>query len=203
MQDVFYIEDVEQAAALLKPIRLEVLRQMDEPRTCPELADFFGETAQKMYYHVKALQKAGLVEKVDEKRVRGALEGYYQAKARSYWLSPSLVGKVGGLKMTQDQMSLRVLLNLTEEVQQDVGRLGHHAEAGHDVSSLSLSAHIHLPDGNRRAEFLQEVQTIFQELARKYGLPQDDVGIVDEQGFRLVLVCYPKIDQPHRKNKES
>jgi DNA-binding transcriptional ArsR family regulator len=47
---------------LLKPIRLEILKRLDEPRTCPELADYFDETPQKVYYHVKALEHAGLVE---------------------------------------------------------------------------------------------------------------------------------------------
>ena len=52
MQDVFYIEDVDQAMTVLKPIRLELLKQLDEPRTCPELGDYFDMSAQKIYYHV-------------------------------------------------------------------------------------------------------------------------------------------------------
>lgn len=195
MQDVYYIEDVKQATALLKPLRIEVIRQLDRPRTCPDLAAVFGETPQKIYYHVKALEKAGLVEKVEERRVRGAVEGHYQARARSYWLAPQLVGQIGGREKTRDQMSLRVLLDLAEDMHSDIGRLAHQAEAGQDVPSLSLSASIHLPDASRRAAFLQEIQTVFQDLARKYGLPADDIDITDEQGFRLVLVCYPKQEE--------
>jgi DNA-binding transcriptional ArsR family regulator len=194
MRDVFYIEDVEQAVALLKPIRIEILKRMDHPVTCPDLADWFGESAQKIYYHVKALEKAGLVEKVEERRVRGVVEGYYQARARSYWLAPQLVGQIGGEAISQDQISLRVLLSLAEEMHSEIGKLGQQAEAGQDVPSLSLSAHVHLPDAGRRNEFLREVQTFFQHLATRYGLPEDDIGITDGQGFRLVLVCYPKIN---------
>lgn len=191
MQDVFYIDDLEQAIALLKPLRIEIVRRLDDPHTCPELAEFFGETPQKIYYHIKALETAGLVDKVDERRVRGVVEGYYQARARSYWLAPRLVRQIGGQKMTGDQVSLRVLLELAEDMHDDIGRLAHMAEAGKDIPSLSLSAHVHLP-ANRRAEFLQEVQAAFQKIAQKYGVPADDLDIVDEQGFRLVLVCYPK-----------
>ena len=194
MQDVFYIEDVDQAMTVLKPIRLELLKQLDEPRTCPELGDYFDMSAQKIYYHVKALEKAGLVEKVEEQRVRGVVEGYYQAKARSYWLAPQLVGKVGGTQMTQDQVSLRVLLDLAEEVHDDLGTLGHKSESGKHVPSMSMSAHIHLPDASRRQAFLEELQDIFQSLARKYGIPEDEVAITDGQGFRLILMCYPKQD---------
>ena len=195
MQDVLYIEDVNQAMTLLKPLRLEILKRLDEPRTCPELADYFDETPQKIYYHVKTLEQAGLVEKVGERRVRGTVEGHYQASARAYWLAPQLVGQIGGVKAAQDQLSLRVLLELAEEVHDDIGKLGNRAAVGSDVPSLSLSAHIHLPDASRRAAFLAELQTVFQELARKYGLPDDNPMLTDAQGFRLVLMCYPKREQ--------
>lgn len=200
MQDVFYIEELAQAVSLLKPVRIEILRQMEEPCTCPELADYFDESPQKIYYHVKALQKAGLVEKVNEKRVRGAIEGYYQAKARSYWLAPHLVGKVGETPLSNDQKSLQVLLHLAEDVHDDIGKLANQAEVGEDVPSLSLSAHIHLPNGDRRTEFLEEVAILFQSLARKYGTPPMDAVLENDEGYRLVLACYPK---PIKKDDEA
>lgn len=193
MHDVLYIEAVEQAGALLHPIRIELLKRLDEPRTCPELAVMFDTSPQKIYYHIKALEKAGLIDKVEERRVRGAVEGYYQAKARSYWLAPHLVGQVGGEKTAQDQTSLRFLLALAEAIQDDIGRLGQQSEIGQDVPSLGLSAHIYLPDGERRAAFLDDVTTMFQDLARRYGIPPDEVDHdLVGKAFRLILACYPK-----------
>lgn len=196
MQDVCYIEDVEQAMTLLKPLRLEILRRLDSPRTCHELSAEFEESAQKIYYHVKALQEAGLVDKVSETRIRGTLEGHYQAKARSYWLAPKLVGAIGGPRLARDQASLRVLLQLAEDVIEDTGKLGSVSEAGQHVPSLSLSAQIHLADSAQRAEFLQELQTTFQALALKYGIAQKGDDANDDTSksanFRLVMMCYPK-----------
>ncbi|MGB1285348.1 MAG: ArsR/SmtB family transcription factor [Aggregatilineales bacterium] len=195
MQDVFYIEDLNQAVSLLKPQRLEILKRMDEPRSCPELAGYFDSSAQKIYYHVKALEKSELVARVDEKRVRGIMEGYYQARARSYWLAPKLVGQIGGEQLNRDRLSLSVLLDMAADIHEDVGKLGNKSADGVHIPSLSMSAQIHLPDGKRRAAFLQELQEMFQQLARKYSLPEDDIAITDEQGFRLVLMCYPKEEQ--------
>jgi DNA-binding transcriptional ArsR family regulator len=193
MQDVLYIENVDQVAALLTPIRIDLLKRLDVPRTCPELAEIFDATPQKIYYHVKALEKAGLVEKIEEHRVRGVVEGVYQAKARSYWLAPQLVGQIGGSKTARDQTSLRMLLGLTEEMQGDIGRLGQQSEAGKNIPSLSLSGQLYLPDGERRAAFLEEVGQVFAELGRKYGLPPDeaDSDLVGKT-FKFVLACYPK-----------
>jgi DNA-binding transcriptional ArsR family regulator len=191
MRDVFYIREIEQAKTLLKPQRVEVLKQLGQPRTCGELATHFDETPQRMNYHLKALEKAGLIEKVDERPTGGRSEAVYQASAVSYWMAPKLIGKIGGRRNARDQVSLKYLLALTEEIQEEVAALGQQSESGQAVPSLSMSAQIYLPDGDRRAEFLAEVQETFQQLARKYGLPNDPTSGKDET-FRLVLACYPK-----------
>ncbi|MCA9882686.1 MAG: helix-turn-helix transcriptional regulator [Anaerolineae bacterium] len=203
MRDVFYIDNVDQATTLLKPLRLQILQRLDESRSCSELSDYFGSTPQKMYYHVKELERAGLVRKVAEKRVRGTVEGYYQAQARSYWLAPQLVSQIGSEQAASDQANLRVLLDLAAEVHDDIGHLGNRSATGEHIPSLSLSAQITLPDKSRRAEFLAELQTVFQQLATKYGTPSEDIAITDEQGFRLVLMCYPKTDEAPPATSQS
>jgi DNA-binding transcriptional ArsR family regulator len=195
MQEVLYIEDVDQAAALLKPQRIEMLKLMDHPRTCLELGKIFGETPQKINYHIKALQNAGLVEQVGERRVRGTVEGSYQARARSYWLATDLVGQIGGAGMAQDQASLRHLLSLTEEMRGDIGHLAQ--QVGREIPSLGLSLHVELDDESRRADFMADVQRMAQILAHKYGATAaGDGGENDAEPprplFRLVLACYPK-----------
>ena len=87
MRDVVYLDQIEQAEALLKPQRIEVLRQLAEPRSCTEVAVELDQTPQRVYYHVKRLLEASLVRQVAERRVRGIHEGIYQAAGRSYWLS--------------------------------------------------------------------------------------------------------------------
>jgi DNA-binding transcriptional ArsR family regulator len=126
MRDLLYLERVEQAETLLKPQRIEVLRQLAEPRSCTEVATRLDQTQQRVYYHVKRLLEHGLVTQVAERRVRGINEGVYQATARAYWLSPRLVGRIGQ-RQQRDEASLGYLLDLMEEVQSDVAAL--HAQA--------------------------------------------------------------------------
>lgn len=190
MQDLLLIDQLDAAIALLKPQRLEILRKLDEPHTCPELAESFGASAQQIYYHVKALENAGLVEKVGERRIRGAVEGRYQAKARSYWLAPKLVGQIGGAVQAADQASLRALMSLAEQVLEDTGKLGQASAVGKDVPSLSMSAQIALPDARKRGEFMRDVQLAFQEIAEKYGIGESAESSV----YRLMLACYPSFE---------
>jgi DNA-binding transcriptional ArsR family regulator len=181
MREIMYLEHIEQAEALLKPQRIEVLRHLAEPRSCTEVAALLGQTPQRVYYHVKRLVDAGLVSQVSERRVRGIVEGIYQASAQSYWLSPRLVGRIGGARRQQDELSLGYLLDLMEEVQADIGALDRTAP---ELPSIGVAGEIRVP-AERRQEFLDDLKTTLQDLFTRYGGTEGDA-------FKLAVACYPK-----------
>lgn len=200
MSDLLYLERVEQAETLLKPQRIEVLRQLAEPRSCTEVAARLDQTQQRVYYHVKRLVQHGLVTQVAERRVRGINEGVYQAAARAYWLSPGLVGRIGR-RQQRDEASLGYLLDLMEEVQSDVAAL--HTQAAHraagrhadeqDLPSLGVSGEIRVrPD--RRPEFMADLKAALQDLFTRYGGAEGDA-------FKLAVACYP--DRSHDEHDRS
>lgn len=180
MKDLLYVEGFEQAEALLKPQRVEVLRHLAEPRSCTEVGVRLDQTPQRVYYHVKRLVDAGLVTQVSERRVRGIVEGIYQAAARSYWLSPRLVGTIGGRRV-RDELSLGYLIELVEDVQSDLASLD---RTRPELPTLGVSGRIALtPD--RRKEFFDELRTTLQDLFTRYG------GATGDQ-FNLAIAVYPK-----------
>ncbi|TWP50189.1 helix-turn-helix transcriptional regulator [Lentzea tibetensis] len=183
MRDVLYLEQVEQAETLLKPQRIEVLRQLAEPRSCTEVAGILDQTPQRVHYHVKRLVEAGLVTQVAERKIRGVHEGVYQASARSYWLSPRLVGRIGGLRRTQDELSLGYLLDLMEEVQEDVAALD---PASPELPSIGVSGEIRVRPEHRQL-FLNDLRSTLQDLFTRYGGAEGDA-------FKLAVACYPKGD---------
>ena len=181
MQDTLLLDRLDQATALLQPARLDVLRQLSEPRSCPQVAAALGLTTPRVHYHVKVLERAGLVERVAERRVRAVLEGVYQAAARSYWLSASLVERLGGARGRRDAGSHEYLFGLAEELQADLGRLDS-AEA-----TFAITAEVDLP-AERRTEFLAEAQAAVTALAERYGAGGGGAA------YRLRVACYPVPD---------
>lgn len=179
MRDVLYLDRIDHAETLLKPQRIEVLRRLAEPRTCGQVAAELGQSPQRVYYHVRRLVDAGLVDLIEERRVRSLTEGIYQAAARSYWLSPRLVGQVG-LRRAQDELSLGYLLTLVEEVQADVAALD---RAAPELPSIGVSGEIRIPP-QRRQEFLAELRGTLQDLFARYGGAEGDA-------FKLAMACYP------------
>jgi DNA-binding transcriptional ArsR family regulator len=185
MRDVLFLEQIEQAEALLKPQRVEVLRQLAEPRTCTEVAKRLGQSPQRVYYHVKRLVSVGVVEQVSERKARGVHEGIYQAAARAYWLSPTLVGRIGGARKVQDEMGLGYLLDLMEQVQADVAALD---RAAPELPSIGVAGEIRVRPEERQ-EFLDALQTTLQDLFSRFGGSDGDA-------FKLAVACYPKRGEP-------
>lgn len=182
MKEVCYLERIDQAAVLLKPGRIEILRLLAEPRSCTDVGGQLEQPPQKVYYHVKRMEQAGLVDQVDERRVRGIVEGIYQAAGASYWLSPELVGAIGP-RGAQDELSLGFLLNLAEEMQADLGQL---ASTPGDRPSLGLSGQVMLRPEDRQ-QFLAELRGVLEDLLSRYG---GSAGIP----FRIAFACYPRED---------
>jgi DNA-binding transcriptional ArsR family regulator len=180
MQDVLFLDRLEQADALFKPSRVEVLRLLAEPRTCTEIGRELGDSPQKVYYHVKRLQSAGLVELVDERRVRGIVEGIYRAVAQSYWVSPELVGRIGPPREST-QYGIGFLLDLCEELQTELAGL---AAGEGSPPTLGIDGEVRVR-ADQGAAFVADLQAAFQGVLDRYG---------GEEGtpFRLTLACYPR-----------
>ena len=180
MLDTLYIDDVTQADALLKPKRVKILRHLAEPATCTQIGGVLGETPQAIYYHVKRLQAAGLVSLVDERRVRGIAEGIYQAVARSFWVSPGCVGRLGPERAREELLGLGYLLNLTEEMSRDLATL---AMGPVVLPSFGIAGDITLSAADGAA-FVAELQRAFGEVLTRYSGGEGHT-------FRLALACYP------------
>jgi predicted ArsR family transcriptional regulator len=160
-----------------------MLRQMVQPATCPQLAEALGITMQKAYYHVKVLEKAGLVRKLGTRQARGIQEGIYQAVAQNYLLSPRLTESLGGVGKAREHVSLGLIQSMAEDLTQDIERLSRRRDR---VAAAGVSARIEL-DPSQRAAFIAELQEMVQGLARKYG---DAGNAWDTQSFKLLLACY-------------
>jgi DNA-binding transcriptional ArsR family regulator len=184
MRDVLVLEQLAQVEALLKPQAIGVVRQLAEPRSCTEVAERLGQTPQRVYYHVKRLVDAQLVDQVAERKVRGIHEGIYLAGAKSYWVSPRLVGRIGNLRRAQDAFSLGFLLDLVEEVRPTSPR----TTPRPNCHSIGVSGEIHVTPERRQA-FFDELQRMLQDLFTRYGGDEGDA-------FRLAVACYPKGDRP-------
>ena len=82
MEKTLILNQLDQIKTLADPLRLRILEAMTaSPRTTRQVARQLGEKPNRLYHHVEALEKAGLIRLVETRPNRGTLEKYYQAAA--------------------------------------------------------------------------------------------------------------------------
>src|SRR2546422_2388367 len=94
MFDVAVIEDPTAAEVSLDPVRARLLAELAEPGSATMLAARVGLPRQKVNYHLKALERYGLVELVEERRKGNVTERVLRATAASYVISPAALAAV-------------------------------------------------------------------------------------------------------------
>src|SRR6059058_1859643 len=94
MHGVTVIEDPAAAEASLDPVRARLLAALAEAGSATTLAARAGLTRQKANYHLRALERHGLVELVEERRKGNCTERVLRATAASYVISPAALGEV-------------------------------------------------------------------------------------------------------------
>jgi DNA-binding transcriptional ArsR family regulator len=83
MRPVTSIDDPRYVKAMSHPLRVRILAILQERTASPvELAQVLEGTLGTVSYHVRTLHQLGLIDLVDETRVRGAVEHHYKAKTR-------------------------------------------------------------------------------------------------------------------------
>src|SRR5438552_3250086 len=144
MKEIQSIETLERASALLHPLRVRLIALAAEPVSAVELAKELGETPQKINYHLKELEKAGLLRKVREEKRRNLTKAYYQAQAKRLWFSPQLLAERGDdAREVRDQLSLHHLLGLAHELERDVvAALNVSRRKERGVASLGVKAEL-------------------------------------------------------------
>ena len=180
MSTSIVLESVDQLKFLLTPPRVDLLSLMGEPTNCPELGRQLSMTPQRVYYHVKALERAGFATKVGEERVKGIMQGIYQASARSIALSPRLAARLGGRGEVTSSVSLSRLVDVADKIVRDVQLLSDSPEP--PVIAIDTTIDL-LPE--QRHAFLNDVNAAVEQLARRYGANQGN-----GEPFRIFVTCY-------------
>jgi DNA-binding transcriptional ArsR family regulator len=74
--------------ALAHPLRLRMMGLFSEqPRTTKQVAELLGQPPTRLYHHVAALERAGLLILKETRQNRGAVEKWYAGVAREYQAS--------------------------------------------------------------------------------------------------------------------
>jgi DNA-binding transcriptional ArsR family regulator len=201
MLDVAVISDPSAAEVSLDPVRARLLAELAQPGSAAALAQRVGLPRQKVNYHLRALERHGLVELVEERRKGNVTERVMQATAASYVISPAALQAVApDPRRSPDQLSARWLLALAGQLVRDVGQLiGGAGKAGRPLATFAVDGEIRFASAADRAAFAGELAAAVTSLTAKYHDERAPRG----RNHRIVVAMHPSVATPVTESKET
>lgn len=178
------------AASLLEPTRLRLLERLREPASAAEVARSLGVPRQRIGYHVRELQKQGLLREVGTRRKGTATERLLQTTARHYLISPEVLGALGAdPAAVRDRLSSSYLVAVAADTIRAVAHLRAGAEReGKKLPTLSMQVDVRFASAERQHAFARELADAVAHLVQRYHDPEAGTG----RTFTFAVLGHPK-----------
>jgi DNA-binding transcriptional ArsR family regulator len=189
--DVAVIDDPAAAEASLDPMRARLLAALAEPGSASTLAAKAGMSRQRLNYHLRELERHGLIELVEERRKGNCTERILRATAASYVISPAAFSAVApDPARSPDRVSAYWMLALAGQLVRDVGNLiSGAAKAGKPVATFAIDSEVRFASAADRAAFAKELSDAVAGLVERY----HDASAEGGRAHRLVVALHPSI----------
>ena len=193
MLDVTVIENAAAAEASLDPVRSRLLAELATPGSATTLAVKVGLPRQQVNYHLRTLERHGLVELVEERRRGNMTERILQATAASYVISPTALAAVEpDPERSPDRLSAFWLLAVAARLVRDVGSLLVGArKAGKRIATFALDGEVRFASAADRAAFAEELAAAVTTLVAKYHDESAEKG----RPHRVVVAVHPSVPE--------
>lgn len=184
-QDLMVVSDARAMALLADPLKSEILREMDKPRTTAELALVMGMPRQKLGYHVRQLEDAGLLASVGESRRGNCVARKLQAAARQI----IVIRTDPQGSIPEDRYSASWLMERCASAIREVGVLLSAAGKKREkLPVLTFEWEFAFDNPQDQQAFAQELSELIAALIDRYGSTSSGA-----RRFRLLAASYPKL----------
>jgi DNA-binding transcriptional ArsR family regulator len=171
---VSLLDDVERMREALSPIRLKMLRALRTPGSAASLASVLDVPRQKVGYHLRALEAAGLVVLVEERARRGFTERLFVASAEAFVVDPAILqdGSPDRARV-QDRHAAEHLIGAASEMVREVTRMRAAADAeGARLLTFTLESRVAFATPQAMEAFTHDLAKALADLVAAYDTPQ-------------------------------
>lgn len=188
--------DPAQASAMLDPTRRAVIGAIGPGDSASGVARKLGLPRQKVNYHMRELEKLGLVELIEERRKGNCIERIVRARASSYVLDPGVLGPLGAdPDRVRDRFSAAYLVSTGARMIRELSELMRRSgKAGKQISTLTIDADVRFASAKDQAAFAEELSRRLASLISEY----HNESAPDGRAFRVVACAYQAITKPDK-----
>ncbi|MFD4673345.1 helix-turn-helix domain-containing protein [Lentzea sp. NPDC058450] len=195
-----YLGEPDAVAVVLAPLRRKLLARLREPASATQLAAALDLPRQKVNYHLRALETAGLVELVEERQRRGCVERIVRAKPGAFVVDPTVLSHEDDTAQrdrVQDQYAAEHLVDVAAATVRDVARMQVKAdEAGKRLLTFTAETEVRFASPAAVHRFTDELTEAVREIAARYDTP-------DGRPYRVVAGGHPRPSEKPNEQGES
>ncbi|HKK09092.1 MAG TPA: winged helix-turn-helix domain-containing protein [Gemmatimonadota bacterium] len=188
---VEFVAEPGRLAAALPAERLRLLAALrEEPDSAAGLARRLGESRQRLNYHLRALEDAGVLEVAERRRKRGFVERVLRPAAGAFVVDPYVLGMPSGEPGGADRTSATHLLALAARTVREVAGLrGRAADETRRLATAAIEARVSLARPADFEAFVEEVGAAVADVVARHHDPEGR-----GRAFRVVLGAYQRPD---------
>lgn len=189
LRELKIVRRPDQVAALVDPVRRRLVDALAErPDSAVGLARRLDDTRQRLNYHLRQLEEAGVVELAEERPRRGAKERIYRPVAAHFVIDPTALGTLAPeAAESGDRSSATWLVALAARAVRELAALMHRARVGGKrLPTVGMSAEVRLAEPDDFEAFTADLAEAVGAVVARYHTERGD-----GRGFRVMAGSWP------------
>lgn len=202
-QDVYTLTGLEQVKVLADPLRIRILEAFCQERTTKQVAELIGEKPTKLYHHVDALERIGLISLIRTRQNRGTVEKYYQAVARAFRADTRIFNAAGTPESEQNATIRQMVTTIFDQTASELTALVDRSEnVTKALEEEGIIAYLEIHGTKKEIKAIRaRLRALLRSITAVAERAEGDAKEPLER-HRLTLACYP-LDIPKRRPKSS
>ena len=184
---------LDQVKVLADPLRIRILEAFCDERTTKQVAQRLGEKPTKLYHHVDALEKVGLIRLARTRQNRGTLEKYYLAVARSFRADARIFRTTEDKDEGEKAAALRQMIStILDTTAVELGRIIDEGDAEESFQEEAVVSFLEIRGTKKELDRIRaKLQALIRSIVREDEEQNASAKPRGIRSYRLTLAYYP------------
>lgn len=169
------VEEPERLRRALSPLRRQLLTRLRTPASAAELAAELDVPRQRLGYHLRLLEEAGLIELAEQRRRGGFVERVLRTTADAFVVDPGVLEGAAGTTTraeASDRHAARHLVDVAGRTVRDVARMQSAAEqAGTRLLTFTVETEVRFESPADMHRFTEALAGVLADVVRAFDTP--------------------------------
>lgn len=190
---ITYLHEPDKVRLALSPLRRKLLGHLREPASATQLAAALDLPRQRVNYHLRALENAGLLELVEERPRRGCVERILRARPGAFVVDPAVMG--AEFTQIHDQYAAEHLVGVAAGTVRDVARMqAKAADEGKRLLTFTIEAEVRFEHPGDVHPFTDALTDAIRQVVARFDRPEG-------RPYRMVVGGHPSPRKTHTNER--